>query len=60
MFCFKFVKAYEIKAFLIKSIWVEAGLRESSKEFTTNDVESENVIIKYVSHFDKKKIRKYL
>ena len=40
MFFLKFVKAHEIKAFLIKPIWVEAGLGQPSVEFTANDVES--------------------
>ena len=54
MFFLKFVKAREIKAFLIKPIWVEAGLGQPSVEFAANDVESENFIIKYRLHFDKK------
>ena len=36
------------------SIRVEAGLGDSPKEFTTNDLESGNFIIKYGLHVDKK------
>ena len=36
------------------SIRVEAGLGDPPKEFTTNDLESGNFIIKYGLHFDKK------
>ena len=36
------------------SIRVEAGLGDSPKEFTTNDLESGNFVIKYGLHVDKK------
>ena len=60
MFLWKFVKVHEIKAFLIKPIWAESGLGKPSIEFTTNDVESENFIIKYGLHFDKKNPQKFI
>ena len=56
----KFVQSHEIKTFLIKPNWVEAALGEPSLEFTTNDVESENFIIKYGLHFDKKNPQEFI
>ena len=42
----------------LKTIQVETGLGNPPKEFTTNDIESGNFIIKYGLHFDKKKKKK--
>ena len=48
------IEILSIKTSLLKPIRVEAGLGDPPKDFTANDVESGNFIIKYGLHLDKK------
>ena len=54
------IEILSIKKSLLKPIRVEAGLGDPPKEFTTNDVESRNFIIKYRLHLDKKNPQEFI
>ena len=57
--CYHF-KANEIKTSFLKPIRIEAGLGDPPNEFTTNDVESGNFIIKHGINFDKQKPQEFI
>ena len=54
--CYHF-KANEIKTPLLKPVRIEAGLGDPPNEFTTNDVQSDNFIIKHGINFGKQKLQ---
>ena len=56
--CYHF-KANEIKTSLLKPVRIEAGLGVPPSEFTTNDVESGNFIIKHGINFDQQKPQEF-
>ena len=57
--CYHF-KANEIKTSLLKPVRIEAGLGDPLSEFTTNDAESGNFIIKHGINFDKQKQQEFI
>ena len=57
--CYHF-KANEIKTSLLKPVRIEAGLGGPPNEFTTNDVQSGNFIIKHGINFDKQKPQEFI
>ena len=57
--CYHF-NANEIKTSLLKPVRIEAGLGDPPSEFTTNDAESGNFIIKHGFNFDKQKPEEFI